>query len=219
MKTIKDFNEQELKLIIQQSDSIADAIEKMGFNKKASVTRKKLNNLITLYKIPTDHLYKEKSKNSWDIQKLTYAIKNNVCYHDVLVTLNIQPRSGNFTTLKRKIKLHQLDVSHFNPLQSKNNLNRLNHPVLLSDILLGKYPNYSTTNLKNRLIKEGVKDHRCESCKLNNWMKGLIPLELNHKDGNSKNHVRSNLELLCPNCHALTPTYKSKNIRYQKLLT
>lgn len=38
-----------------------------------------------------------------------------------------------------------------------------------------------------------------------------IPLEVEHKDGNSENNSLINLCLLCPNCHAQTPTYKSKN--------
>jgi 5-methylcytosine-specific restriction endonuclease McrA len=38
-----------------------------------------------------------------------------------------------------------------------------------------------------------------------------IPLELEHKDGNCTNHNIENLELLCPNCHALTDTYRGKN--------
>ncbi|KKN73537.1 hypothetical protein LCGC14_0399830 [marine sediment metagenome] len=37
------------------------------------------------------------------------------------------------------------------------------------------------------------------------------PLGVNHKDGNSRNHRLSNLELLCPNCHSLTPTFGSLN--------
>ena len=40
----------------------------------------------------------------------------------------------------------------------------------------------------------------------------LIPLELHHKDGNKFNNNLSNLELLCPNCHAFTNTYRTKNI-------
>lgn len=51
----------------------------------------------------------------------------------------------------------------------------------------------------------------CNRCKLSIWNEVPIPLELEHKDGNSDNNKRENLELLCPNCHAQTPTYKSKN--------
>lgn len=40
---------------------------------------------------------------------------------------------------------------------------------------------------------------------------GRIPLELEHKDGDFRNNKKSNLEILCPNCHALTATYKGAN--------
>lgn len=37
-------------------------------------------------------------------------------------------------------------------------------------------------------------------------------LEINHIDGNGINHSPDNLEVLCPNCHALTDTYRGRNI-------
>jgi hypothetical protein len=39
----------------------------------------------------------------------------------------------------------------------------------------------------------------------------LVPLEIDHIDGDAYNTVESNLRLLCPNCHSLTPTYKNLN--------
>lgn len=62
---------------------------------------------------------------------------------------------------------------------------------------------------KKRLIAEG--GHRCEVCKLSEWMGQPIPLEADHIDGNHQNTSRSNFRLICPNCHAQTPTYKGKN--------
>jgi hypothetical protein len=38
-----------------------------------------------------------------------------------------------------------------------------------------------------------------------------IPLELDHIDGDAGNNNYDNLRVLCPNCHALTPTFKAKN--------
>ena len=38
-----------------------------------------------------------------------------------------------------------------------------------------------------------------------------IPLEVHHKDGNYQNNNEDNLQVLCPNCHSLTDTYKGLN--------
>jgi hypothetical protein len=40
---------------------------------------------------------------------------------------------------------------------------------------------------------------------------GKSPLEIDHIDGNCKNNRPENLQLICPNCHSLTPTYRSLN--------
>ena len=56
-------------------------------------------------------------------------------------------------------------------------------------------------------------DHKCPKC---GWGEthpttGTIPLELNHIDGDSKNNRPENLEILCPNCHSLTPNFRALN--------
>lgn len=38
-----------------------------------------------------------------------------------------------------------------------------------------------------------------------------IPLEIEHIDGNYLNNIEENLDLICPNCHSLTSTYKGAN--------
>jgi len=63
---------------------------------------------------------------------------------------------------------------------------------------------------KNRLIAE--RSQKCEVCKLDSWMGKVIPIELDHIDGNPENNTKENLRLICPNCHAQTDTYKGKNV-------
>lgn len=41
---------------------------------------------------------------------------------------------------------------------------------------------------------------------------GKPVLEINHIDGNGENHSPSNLEVICPNCHSLTPSYRGRNV-------
>jgi Zn finger protein HypA/HybF involved in hydrogenase expression len=56
-------------------------------------------------------------------------------------------------------------------------------------------------------------ENKCSSCGWNsvNLFTGRIPLEIDHIDGNHTNNSEENLRLLCPNCHALTPTFRSLN--------
>lgn len=56
-------------------------------------------------------------------------------------------------------------------------------------------------------------DYKCPEC---NWDKintvtGTCPLEIDHIDGNSSNNEVKNLQVLCPNCHSLTPTFRTLN--------
>lgn len=53
--------------------------------------------------------------------------------------------------------------------------------------------------------------YKCNECDIFEWNGKEIVLELEHKDGDSSNNDPENLELLCPNCHSQTPTYKGKN--------
>ena len=69
-----------------------------------------------------------------------------------------------------------------------------------------------SNKVRIKLLKEGYKEHKCESCGLTRWCNELIPLELHHKDGNRHNNTLDNYELLCPNCHALTDSYRGKNV-------
>lgn len=57
-------------------------------------------------------------------------------------------------------------------------------------------------------------ESECAEC---GWSKvnpttGLIPLQVEHIDGNWQNCTEENLTLICPSCHSLTPTYGSLNI-------
>lgn len=58
-----------------------------------------------------------------------------------------------------------------------------------------------------------IHDSKCSICgwgKVNEFT-GKVPLQVHHIDGDSSNNNIENLQLLCPNCHTLTPNHGSRN--------
>ncbi len=71
--------------------------------------------------------------------------------------------------------------------------------------------NYHEETFKRYLIhKYGAKCMECGWDKINPYTK-KVPIQIEHKDGNSENNDLKNLKLLCPNCHSLTSTYGALN--------
>lgn len=66
--------------------------------------------------------------------------------------------------------------------------------------------------LKLKLIKQGVKEKKCEICGRYEWNNKDIPLELHHINGNHFDNNLDNLQILCPNCHAQQETNSGLNI-------
>lgn len=67
----------------------------------------------------------------------------------------------------------------------------------------------SPLTLKKKLIEK--RGYKCERCGNALWLGKPITLELHHKNGEHKDNQEDNLELLCPNCHSFTDTWKGKN--------
>jgi hypothetical protein len=67
--------------------------------------------------------------------------------------------------------------------------------------------------LLNRMKKEGY-DFKCIECGIGSeWNGKLLTLQLDHIDGDGKNHSLNNLRIICPNCHSQTETFSGRNVK------
>ena len=147
----------------------------------------------------------------WDLADLPKIVEQSHSIREVIKRLGLIPAGGNYEQVQKYIQQLELDTSHFKGKGWNRGL--ITGPKRpLSAYLEDGLP-IQSHKLRMRLIDEGVFTHQCNRCGITEWNGLPAPLELEHKDGNHHNNSLDNLELLCPNCHAQTDTYRGKNKR------
>ena len=146
-------------------------------------------------------------------EEFRVAVAESLSVRQVLGRIGLVPAGGNYKTVHGRIAKLGLDTSHFTGAgwNVGARYKSFGRKAALTEIMVENSPYNFTHGLKNRLLKEGLKARCCEGCGLQEWRGALIPLELHHANGVNNDHRLTNLQLLCPNCHALTDNYRGKN--------
>ena len=93
----------------------------------------------------------------------------------------------------------------------KQNKPSMKSVKLPNEMVFVKNGHTSTTNLKKKIIREGLKEYKCEKCGITEWQGEPISLQIHHINGDHHDNRLENLQFLCPNCHSQTDTYAGKN--------
>lgn len=74
-------------------------------------------------------------------------------------------------------------------------------------------PEYISKTIRDYLLERN--GYKCELCGFEGYNKltGKTILQIHHKDGDSGNNNEENLQVVCPNCHAMTDTYSNSGKR------
>lgn len=137
-------------------------------------------------------------------------IRESVSVAEVLRKLGKRQAGSIATHLSNVIKKLEIDTSHFLGSRANCGENHKGGPAKKSheELLVRKNGDYREKPFKLRrgLIENG-RPYVCEECDLSEWRGKPLNLQVDHKDGDWRNNVATNLRFICPNCHSQTPNH------------
>ena len=144
-------------------------------------------------------------------------IDESTTYSDALRRLGLRAAGSNHLTLKRRIDMQGLDVAHFRQGAHDARCQMFkDRSAVPLDLVMVESSTYSRASLKKRLLKSGVLQNVCSSCKTDGvWQGEPITMVLDHINGCHDDHRLENLRMLCPNCNSQQITFAGR--KTQKL--
>ena len=149
-------------------------------------------------------------KVKYNLNDVESAVAANKSIAGVLRQLGLRPIGGNYRTINRIIADNGFDTSHFTGQGWNVGLSFKPNKMMNDDAVFSEDSEYKCSWRLRERYKKLTGKTSCESCGLSEWMGKPIPLEIHHINGNNTDNRVENLQLLCPNCHALTNNYRGR---------
>jgi len=155
-------------------------------------------------------IYNKRHVMKYSKEILENAVNSSNNYSEVTRKLGLKTFYGNRQTVKKYINLFNIETKHFRLSGSGGKKTKIE----LDNILIENSTYTHTTNLKERLYREGIKERICELCGQDeNWFGKKISLILDHINGINTDNRLENLRVVCPNCNATLSTHGGKNVK------
>lgn len=114
----------------------------------------------------------------------------------LLRALGLKTVGSNYINIKRLIQQLHIDTSHWTG------------QAWCKDKQIKDFSKYTRiNNAKKHLLK--IRGNICECCGLSEWLGKPLKLEIHHINGDRTFNEPENLQLLCPNCHSYTDTWRT----------
>ncbi len=211
------WSDDDLRDAVHSSRSRAEVCRRLGL-RPGGGTYASLRRHMTRLGIDTSHLPevehgRVRPPRRWTDDDLREAVATSISLAQVQRRLGYPPSGGMHRYLSSQVRLLQIDTSHFTGQAWARGRTTTGgfRPRPLEEILVAGSTYVSTAALRRRLIAAGLKRARCERCALDRWQGELLPLTLDHINGDTTDNRLENLRILCPNCHALTDTWCGRN--------
>ena len=154
-----------------------------------------------------------RSQRTWDDNDLRRAVDESRSVAGVIRALGLQIGGSVYIMVNERIRDLGLDTSHFSRQGWSKGLKITTRPGKpLAEILVAGSTYRTTSGLRRRLVKEGLKPEHCEICGISSWCDRPLTLQLDHINGDRTDNRLENLRVLCPNCHSQTDTWCGRNI-------
>ena len=152
-------------------------------------------------------------KEYYQKDKLEQIVSESYSFAEALRKIGLRDVGSNFKTIKKYVEEYNIDTSHFRGQTWNKGMGNTDYAAYNKlENILKENTNFKSDTLKYRLVKEGLKQWKCEKCGNEGvWEGEGLVLELHHINGNHYDNRLENLQILCPNCHSQTDNFRNKN--------
>ena len=142
-------------------------------------------------------------------EELQSIISESTSFSEVLTKIGLVPSGSNHVQFKKYVEDNNFDISTMvgRAILRNNKIGVEKTPMEV----FTQNSNMSSTKLKRKLFKYGLKEKKCELCGITEWNGRDLSFELHHINGNRHDNRYENIIILCPNCHSQTDNFRGKN--------